>query len=89
MLSVSRHLARIDVDARQAAGGESGRHDFAGKHFAERGDVVVGAGSDFANRANAAQQFVEVFEVGAQVAVKFGEQGGAEEFSGSFIVALA
>ena len=66
---------------RQAAGGESGRHDLARKHFAERGNIIVGAGSDFPDRANAAQQFVQIFEVGAQVAVKFSEQSGAEQFS--------
>ena len=70
-------LARIHVRTGQSAGDESGSDDLARKHFAERGNVVVGARSDFADRANAAQQFVQIFEVGAQVAVKFGEQGGA------------
>ena len=75
--------------AGQSAGSECGRHNLAGEYFAERRNVVVGAGSDFADRANAAQQLVQIFEVGAQVAVKFSEQRGAQQFSGGFIVALA
>src|SRR5450631_32051 len=75
--------------ARQSAGSERSSHDFARKHFAERGNVVVGTGSDFADRANAAQQFVQIFEVGAKVTVKFSEQGGAEQFAGGVIVAFA
>src|SRR6266404_2875546 len=75
--------------ARQAAGSESGSYNFARKHFAEGSNVIVGARSDFTDRANASQQFVQVFEVRAQVAVKFSEEGGAEQFSGGVIVALA
>src|SRR4030081_938907 len=75
--------------ARQSAGGERGGHNFAREHFAERGNVIVGARSDFPDRANAAQQFVQIFEVGAQVAVEFSEQGGAKQFSSGVIVALA
>src|SRR3981081_54423 len=74
---------------RQSAGGESGCHNFARKHFAKRSNVIVGARSDFPDRANAAQQFVQIFEVGAQVAVEFGEQGGAKQFSSGVIVAFA
>src|SRR5437660_5429990 len=75
--------------ARQAAGSESGSYNFARRHFAERSNVIIGARSDFTDRANASQQFVQVFEVRAQVAVKFSEQGSAKQFSGSVIVAFA
>src|ERR1700704_4128101 len=74
---------------RQSAGSKSGSHDLARKHFAERGNVIVRAGSDFPDRANAAQQFVQIFEVSAQVAVEFSEQGGAKQFSSGVIVAFA
>src|SRR5208282_4100081 len=82
-------LTGIDMNAGQAARGESGGDNFARKHLAVGSDVVVGAGSDFADRANAAQQFIQLFEVGAEVAVEFGEQGGAEQFSGGIVVAFA
>jgi hypothetical protein len=82
-------LARIDVDSGQSAGNEGGGDDLAGENFAERGDVIVGAGSDFADRADAAQELVEVLEVGAEIAVEFGEERGAEEFSGGIVVAFA
>jgi hypothetical protein len=74
---------------RQSAGSESGRHNLAREDLAERSNVIVGAGSDFTDRANAAQQFIQIFEVRAQVAMKFSEQGSAEQFSGGVIVAFA
>ena len=76
------------MDAVQSAGGEGGGDDFAGEHFAEGGDVVGGAGSDFADGGNAAQEFVEGFEVGAEIGVEFGEARGAEQFAGGVVVAL-
>ena len=61
-LSVSRTWRESTWTPPQSAGDESGGHDLAGQHLAERGDIVVGARSDFADRANAAQQFVEGFK---------------------------
>ena len=58
-LSVIKHVSRVDVNSIESAGGEGGGDDFAGKHFAEGGDVVGGAGGDFADGGNAAQEFVE------------------------------
>ena len=72
----------------EAAGGERGCDDFGGKHFAESGHVVGGARRDFAHGGDAAQQFVEGFEIGAEFGVEFGEAGGAEEFAGGIVVAF-
>ncbi len=83
-----QHVARVDVHSVESAGGEGGGDDFAGEHFAEGGDMVGGAGSDFADGGNAAQEFVERFEVGAQFGVEFGEARGAEQFAGGVVVAL-
>ncbi len=76
------------MDSVEAVGGEGGGDDFAGEHFAESGDVVGGAGRDFADGGDAAQEFVERFEVGAQVGVEFGEARGAEQFAGGVVVAF-
>ena len=83
-----QYFAGVDVDSVESAGGEGGGDDFAGKHFAESGDMVGGAGRDFADGGDAAQKFVERFEVGAQFGVEFGEAGGAEQFAGGIVVAL-
>src|ERR1700726_1567291 len=47
-------FAGVDVGSFKSAGGEGGSNDFAGKHFAEGGDVVGGAGRDLAHGGNAA-----------------------------------
>src|ERR1017187_3407931 len=52
----------------------------------EGGDVVGGAGSDFADGGNAAQQFVERFEVRAQFGMEFREECGAQQFAGGVVV---
>ena len=61
----------------------------AGKNFAKGGDVIGGARGQLAYRSNPAQQFVECFEVGSQISVKFREKRRAEQFSSGVIVALA
>ena len=45
----------------------------AAEAVAKGGDVVGGARCQFANRGDAAQQFVEVLEISAQVGMKLGE----------------
>ena len=80
------NFAGVDVDSVQAARGEGGGDDFAGKHFAEGGDVVGGARRDFADGGNAAQEFVERFEIRAQFGMEFGEEGGAQQFAGGVVV---
>jgi hypothetical protein len=45
----NQNVARIDVRAFQSPGCEGCGYDTAGKHFAEGGDEVVGARSDFAD----------------------------------------
>ena len=72
-------VARVDVSSVEAAGGEGGGDDFAGEHLAEGGDMVGGARSDLADGRDAAQQFVEIFEVGAQFGMKFSEAGPCRE----------
>src|SRR6202023_3573704 len=42
----------------------------------------------FADGGDAAQEFVERLEVGAQFGVEFGEAGGAEQFAGGVVVAF-
>src|SRR6266478_1370918 len=66
-------------------------HGDLGADFEDLDELLrgIGAGSDFTDRANPAQQFVQIFEVGAEVAVKLSEESGAEQFSGGFIVAFA
>src|ERR1035438_71658 len=81
-----QNFAGVDVGSVQSSRGERGRDDFAGKHFAEGGDVVGGAGSDFADGGNAAQQFVERFEVRAQFGMEFREECGAQQFAGGVVV---
>ncbi len=76
------------MDSGQSASNEGGSDDLAGENFAEGGDVIVGTGSDFADCADAAQELIEVLEVGAEIAVEFGEERGAEEFSRSIVVAF-
>ena len=83
-----QHVARVDVGAVESAGGEGGGDDLAGEHFAEGGDVVGGARRDFADGGDAAQEFVERFEVGAQFGVEFGEARRAQQFAGGVVVAL-
>ena len=68
--------------------GERRRHNLAGENFAEGGDVVGGARSQFAHGRDAAQQFIQSFKVSAQVAVKLGEQRRPQQFSGSVVVAF-
>src|SRR5450631_77008 len=72
----------------EAASGEGGGDDFAGKHLAEGGDVVGGAGRDFADSRDSSKEFVEGFEIRAQVGVEFGESSGAQQFTGGVVVAL-
>ena len=50
--------------------------------------MVGGAGSDFADGGNAAEEFVERFEVLAELGMEFGEARGAEEFAGCVVMAL-
>ena len=81
-------VAGVDMGSVESAGGEGGGNDLAGEHLAEGGDVVGGAGRDFADGGDAAQQFVESLEVGAQVGMEFREKRGAEQFAGGVVVAL-
>ena len=67
---------------------EGGGDDLARKHFAEGGDVVGGAWSDLADGGDAAEEFVERFEVLAKLGMEFGEARGAEEFAGGVVVAF-
>ena len=68
--SVTMHSRESTSAAVNAPRGESRSHNLAGKEFAEGGDVVGGARRQLADGGDAAQQFVERLEVGAQVAVK-------------------
>ena len=65
-------LPRVDQHAVNASRSECCGHNLAREHFAESGDVVGGARRQFADGRDAAQQFVQRFEVGAQVAVETG-----------------
>ena len=67
-------LARVHQRGGQIAGGKGSGHDLAGEHFAVGGDQVGGAGSEFADRNDAAQEFVESFEIRGEVAVEAGEE---------------
>src|SRR5580698_7890650 len=79
-------LARVDMNSVEAAGGKGGGDDFAGEHFAEGGDMIGGAGSDFTDGRNATEKFVEGFEVGSDFGMKFGEECGAQKFAGGVVM---
>ena len=74
--------------ALQAMRGKRRRHNLAGKHFAESGDVIGGARRELADRRNAAQQFVEPLEVGSQFRVEVGKQRRAQQFAGGVVVSF-
>ena len=48
----------------------------------------MSARCDFADGRNAAQQFVERLEIGAQFGMKLGEERRAQQFAGGIVVAL-
>src|SRR4029077_20729633 len=74
-----QHIAGVDVSAFQPASLKCGGDDLARKHLAEGGDMIGGAGCDFADGGDAAEEFVERFEILAELGMEFGEAGGAEE----------
>src|SRR5271155_3382897 len=77
------------MNTRQSTGRESGGNDFAREHLAERSNVIISAGSDFSHCADTTQQFVQILEVSAEVAVKFSKERSAKQLSGSIVVAFA
>ena len=81
-------VARIEMCGGHALGGKCRGHDLARKHFTVGGDVVGGARCQFADGGDAAQQFVEVLEISAQVGMKLSEQGGTQQLAGSVVVTL-
>jgi hypothetical protein len=76
------------VGSIEPAGCEGGCDNLAGEHFSKGGDMVGGARGDFSDGGDAAQKFVESFEVAAKVGMEFGEACRAEEFAGSVVMAL-
>ena len=82
-------LARIDHGGIKALRGKRGRDNPAGENFTESGHVIGGARSQFADRSDAAQQFVQRFEVNSQIAVEFGEERRAQQFARGVVVPLA
>src|SRR6266568_6533079 len=69
--------------------GKRGGDQLAGKHFAEGCDVVSCARSEFTNRRDAAEQFLQIFEFSSEIAVELGEESCAQQLAGGVVVAFA
>src|SRR5208283_6156577 len=84
----NQNLARVYVRAVQAKRRKRRRHNLARKHLSKGRNVIGCAWSQFSNSRNAAQKFIEPFEIAAQLRMEVGEQSCSQEFAGGVVMAF-
>ncbi len=83
-----QNFPRIHVRSFQPVSRKRRCHNLAGKHFTECGHMVGRPRRDFADRRNAAQQFVQPLEISSQFRMEIGEQRRPQQFARGVVMSF-
>ena len=85
-LSVTTHSRESTIVEWTPCAEKRGGDNSAGENFTECGDVIGGARGQLAHGGDAAQEFVQRFEVNSQIAMEFREERRTQKFARSVVM---